>query len=106
MSMGPMSICKFGTVEGLLLLAILFGAVSVRGQQYASDQPSMGQVAQQRPAYLKHTGIEQHLDNPLPLKTAFTDEQHNTAALGHWIGNAPVILVLVYYKCAMLCPEV
>lgn len=94
------------TLKGSVLVATLFGTLSAHGQQYSGDQPSMGQVAQQRPSYLKHTGIEQHLNNPLPLKAVFTNEQRNTAALGHWIGKAPVILVLVYYRCAMLCPEV
>jgi protein SCO1/2 len=89
-----------------LLVAIFAGTLSAYGQQYSSNQPSMGQAAQQSPSYLKHTGIQQHLNHPLPLTAVFTDEQHNTGALGNWIGKAPVILVLVYYKCTMLCPEV
>lgn len=97
---------KYATVNKLLFLAILSGSLSAYGQQYSSEQPSMGQAAQQGPSYLKHTGIQQHLNSPLPLKATFTDEQRDTAALGHWIGKAPVILVLVYYKCTMLCPEV
>lgn len=66
----------------------------------------MGKAAQDIPSYLKQSGIEQHLNHPLPMNAVFTDEQRNTAALGHWIGNVPVILVMVYYKCTMLCPEV
>jgi protein SCO1 len=97
---------KYGIVKRLLLVAAFSGTLSAHGQQYSADQPSMGQAAQQIPSYLKHTGIEQHLNHPLPLKAVFTDEQRNTAALGHWMGKAPVILVLVYYKCALLCPEV
>ena len=101
-----MSIFKYGKVKGLLLLAILSGTVSAHGLQYSSDQQSMGKAAQELPSYLKQSGIEQHLNSPLPVKAVFTDEQRNTAALGHWIGGAPVILVMVYYKCTMLCPEV
>jgi protein SCO1 len=97
---------NYETVKSFLLVAILSGALPVHGQQYSGDEPSMGQTSQQVPTYLKHTGIEQHLNHPLPLKAVFTDAQRNTAALGHWIGKAPVILVLVYYKCTMLCPEV
>lgn len=100
-----MRVFKYRRVKGLLFMAILFGTLSVRGQQPAADEP-MGQGAQQLPSYLKHAGIEQHLNHPLPLKAVFTDEQRTTAALGHWMGKAPVILVLVYYKCTMLCPEV
>jgi len=89
-----------------LLAAILSSALAAQGQNSPVDQWSMGKAAQQLPSYLKHAGIEQHLNHPLPLKAVFTDEQHNTAPLGHWIGNAPVILVMVYYKCRSLCPEV
>lgn len=66
----------------------------------------MGKAAQQIPAYLQHTGIEQHLNHPLPLGAVFTDDQGVTAPLAHWIGKSPVILVMMYYKCRSLCPEV
>ena len=88
-----------------MLLAILCGALPAYGQ-YSSDQSSMGKAAQQIPAYLKHTGIEQHLNHLLPLNAVFTDGQGNTAPLAHWIGKSPVILVMMYYKCRSLCPEV
>lgn len=104
--MGLVKVLKYGTVEGLLFVAIFSSALAVQGQQYSADQLSMGKVSQQIPSYLKHAGIQQHLDHPLPLKTIFTDEQGSTAPLGHWIGNAPVILILMYYKCRSLCPEV
>jgi protein SCO1/2 len=97
---------NYVTVKRILLVAVLSAACSAHGQQYSGDSSSMGQVAQQLPSYLKHTGIEQHLNHPLPLSAVFTDEQHDTAALGHWIGKSPVILVMVYYKCRSLCPEV
>lgn len=105
-SVGSLRALKCEAVGGLLLLTILSGTLSAHGQQYAGDQPSMGKAAQQLPSYLKHTGIEQHLNNPLPLTAVFRDEQRNTATFGHWIGKVPVVLVLVYYKCTMLCPEV
>ena len=103
--MSPVRAFKHKLLKRLLVVGVLCGALGAQGQQSPGDQ-SMGQAAQQLPAYLKHTGIEQHLNHPLPLKTVFTDEQRNTAALGHWMGKAPVVLVLMYYKCAMLCPEV
>lgn len=101
-----MRLLKYAPVPGILFVAILSGALSANGQQYSGDQPSTGKAAQQLPSYLEHAGIEQHLNNPLPLKAVFTDEERDTAALGHWIHHAPVILVLIYYRCTMLCPEV
>jgi protein SCO1 len=105
-SMATVRVFTRETVKILFLATIVFGALAAQAQQYSADQPSMGKVAQQVPTYLKQAGIEQHLNHPLPLKAVFTDEQGNTAALGHWMGNAPVILVLMYYKCRSLCPEV
>ena len=94
------------TVKSLFFATILLGALAAQAQQYSADQPSMGKVAQQVPTYLKQAGIEQHLNHPLPLGAVFTDQQGNTAALGHWMGRTPVILVMMYYKCRSLCPEV
>lgn len=96
----------FGAIKRVVLVAILCGAIVAQGQQYSSDQSSMGTVAQQVPAYLKHAGIEQHLNHPLPLNAIFTDEQSSAAPFAHWMGKTPVILVMVYYKCRSLCPEV
>jgi protein SCO1 len=93
-------------VKRLLLLSILCAALPAYGLQYSGNQPSIGKTAQELPAYLKHSGIEQHLNDPLPLNTVFTDEQNTTAPLGRWIGKSPVILVMIYYKCRSLCPEV
>jgi len=93
-------------LKRFLLAAILCSTLPTHGQQYSADQPSMGESSQQIPTYLKHTGIQQHLNDPLPLKAVFTDAQGDTAPLDHWIGKAPVILVMMYYKCRSLCPEV
>ena len=93
-------------VKRWLLLTILCAALPAHGLQYSSNQPSIGTTAQQLPAYLKHTGIQQHLNHVLPLNTVFTDEQNTTAPFAHWMGKSPVILVMIYYKCRSLCPEV
>jgi len=76
-----------------------------RPQQYSAERP-IGLAAQQLPDYLKHAGIEQHLNRVLPLDVTFTDEARTTAPLSHWIGNRPAIIALLYYKCTMMCPQV
>lgn len=81
------------------------GASGLCAQQYSAEKP-MGATAQQLPAYLQHAGIEQHLNQTLPLDATFTDETGNTSALSHWIGKRPVVMALVYYQCTMMCPEV
>ena len=74
-------------------------------QSYDADKP-MGATAQQLPAYLAQAGIEQRLNQPLPMDAVFTDETGRTGKLQSWFDGRPVVLALVYYKCAMLCPQV
>lgn len=59
-----------------------------------------------RPPGLKNVGIEQHLNQQLPLDLAFRDENGKAVQLGDYFGKKPVILSLVYYRCPMLCSEV
>ena len=94
---------RWGKTLGAL---VLFGCtLGARSQQYSAERP-IGQTAQQLPDYLKHAGVEQHLNQTLPLNVSFTDESNTAAPLSHWLGGRPAILVLVYYKCTMLCPQV
>ena len=89
----------------LLFCAALLPAPAARAQQYSAEKP-IGATAQQLPAYLAHAGIEQRLGQPLPLTSTFTDSFGHTAPLQTWFSGRPVVLALVYYKCAMLCPQV
>jgi protein SCO1/2 len=88
------------------LLAVLACTPAVgRAQGYSADKP-LGTAAQQRPDYLAHAGLEQRLGQPLPMQAQFTDETGHTASLSNWFDGKPVVMALVYYKCAMLCPQV
>jgi protein SCO1/2 len=51
-------------------------------------------------------GIEQRLGEQVDLGLTFTDEKGEKVPLSKYFGEKPVILSLVYYKCAMLCPQV
>jgi len=59
-----------------------------------------------RPPGLKNVGIEQRLNQQVPLDLVFRDETGKTVRLGDYFGRKPVVLNLVYYKCPMLCSEV
>jgi protein SCO1/2 len=59
------------------------------------------------PEALKTVGIEQRLNEQLPLDTKFKDENGREVALGEYFGKGkPVVLALVYYECPMLCNQV
>lgn len=66
----------------------------------------MSPPANVRPPGLKNVGIEQRLNQQLPLDLSFRDESGKTVQLGKYFGEKPVILSLVYYRCPMLCSEV
>ena len=73
----------------------------------AGLEQSAGPTSTQRPSILSKVGIDQHLNDQLPLDLHFRDETGKDVRLGDYFGKQrPVILSLVYYRCPMLCGEV
>jgi protein SCO1 len=67
----------------------------------ASAQP-----AGVRPPVLKDVGIDQLLNNQVPLDLEFRDENGRTVKLAEYFKEKPVVLSLVYYDCPQLCTRV
>ena len=65
----------------------------------AQAREALGQTALSIP----DVGIDQHLNEQVPLDITFLDESGRTVRLGEYFGSKPVILTLVYYSCPMLC---
>jgi len=86
--------------RALLLLALSASALA-QGMAGIMSPP-----ANVRPPGLEGVGIEQRLNQQLPLDLAFRDETGKPVRLGDYFGKKPVILTLVYYHCPMLCNEV
>ena len=85
---------------GLMLAAALGGVACA---QYFTA-PETKTIA---PPGLQGVGIDQHLNEQVPLKLVFRDEQGKTVKLGDYFHDGrPVVLNLVYYECPMLCTEV
>ena len=82
----------FGALVGLL--ALIAGAPRVRAQ---------APPASHLPPAFRDVGIDQKLNQQVPLDIPFRDENGNTVALREFFGSRPVILSLVYYECPMLC---
>lgn len=72
-----------------LTLLLLFGAL-------AAAQPA-------GPPALEGVGIEQRLGQQVPLDLVFHDEMGRDIALGQYFQGRPVLLMLAYYECPMLC---
>lgn len=59
------------------------------------------------PPILGEVGIDQKLNEQIPLDAVFRDENGQEVKLGKFFNNGkPVVLALVYYECPMLCNEV
>jgi protein SCO1/2 len=78
---------------------------SLRAQVSSYGDKAMGPANDKPPAILNGVGIEQHLNQQLPLNLVFTDDQGKQVELGSYFGRLPAILALVYYQCPMLCSE-
>jgi len=55
------------------------------------------------PGPLRGVGLDQRLNEQVPLDLTFRDETGKTVQLREYFGEKPVILVLAYYECSMLC---
>ena len=58
------------------------------------------------PPELQGVGLEQKLNAQIPLDLAFRDETGKTVRIDQYFHSKPVILILAYYQCPMLCTYV
>jgi protein SCO1/2 len=58
------------------------------------------------PPVLRQVAFDQRLNEQVPLDLVFQDETGASVKLEDYFGSKPVILVLAYYRCPMLCTEV
>lgn len=58
------------------------------------------------PKALNDVGIDQKLNEQLPLELEFRNESGEAVKLGDFFGKKPVVLSLIFYECPMLCNQV
>ena len=92
----------------VVLLSILsvFSTVTWAQPRGPMSVPPAGLAASEQIPILREVGIDQKLDEQVPLDLEFTDEEGRTVRLGDFFGKRPVVLALVYYECPMLCTQV
>lgn len=97
----------FRAIKSAALTTLLAASLVALAQPPSSFMRGASQPASQvNPVDLKDIGIDQKLDQQLPLNLAFKDETGKTVMLGDYFeAGRPVILNLVYYTCPMLCSE-
>ena len=60
----------------------------------------------QLPEVVRNVGIDQRLNEQLPLDIEFRNEDGRLVTLAEFFHDKPVVLSLVYHECPMLCSEV
>ena len=71
-----------------------------------SSRPYEARAPSGLPKVFENVGIDQKLNEQLPLDLVFKDENGADVKLGDFFGKKPVVLSLVYYQCPMLCNQV
>jgi len=87
-----------------LLVAVVWAAAAPAAAQQPA--PQTGPSASAKPAALQGVAIEQRLGATVPLDSLLLDEAGQPVRLGRYFGKRPVVLVLAYYNCPMLCTQV
>src|SRR5271166_1698046 len=93
------------SVARLAALCAALLAPSLMAQVSSYGDKAVGPVNDKPPAILNGVGIQQRLNQQLPLNLTFTDDGGRQVALSSYFGKRPAILALVYYRCPMLCSE-
>lgn len=87
-----------------LALALCSLAASAQVASYGDKQTGEN-TGDQLPTVLQKVGVEQHLNQQLPLDAQFVDETGKQVHLGDYFGKHPALVSLVYFNCPMLCSE-
>src|SRR3954469_3012400 len=80
-------------------LVIVFSSFAIVAAFCAATCPAAVNVR-------RDVGIDQRLEAQLPLDLSFNDENGRSVHLRDYFDSRPVILVLAYYRCPMLCTQV
>jgi protein SCO1/2 len=65
---------------------------------------TLAQAQFARPVIARGVDLQQKLNSQIPLDLMFKDETGQAVPLRTYFGDKPVLLSLVYFKCASVCP--
>lgn len=91
-----------------LTAVVLAGALVPSGPARAQKTPAGAadnQVLDAQGAALKSVRLDQKLGQHVPLDAAFRDEDGKPVRFGDYFGEKPVALIMIQYRCTMLCTE-
>lgn len=98
-----------------IVCAVIAFSLVLAAASAAQAQGGVGGVEQQTgvpsnsatlPTILKGVGFSQEIGAQIPLDATFKDETGKTVQLRDYFGKVPVVLIMAYYRCPVLCSEV
>lgn len=90
-----LAVCSGANFFVWALMLLVTASLSLTGEVRAQSAPPLPDV-----------GIDQRLNNQVPLDLTFRDESGREVRLREYFTAKPVILTPVYYSCPMLCTQV
>jgi protein SCO1/2 len=86
-------VATLAVAVGLRLLTAVPALAHTGNEPYTKDE-----------AFLKEIAFDQKLGAQLPLDLPFTDDTGKAVRLGEYFGQKPVLMLITYFNCTMLCP--
>ena len=91
------------TIPNLLLTLLAVASVGIAAQPAQSQQV----LERDQVEELNGAVVDEQLGNFVPNNAVFTNHEGETVTFGDYFdGETPVILVMVYYECPVVCPVV
>jgi protein SCO1 len=88
------------------MIKIRFLFVSILAVLYMGTVVAQMATPTPPPNIMTDVGIDQRLNEHIPLDLSFRNEKGDTVKLADYFQSKPVIVSLVYYRCPMLCTQV
>jgi protein SCO1 len=98
--------CSNKIRNGFVLALLGICATASMWSQAAPRLQPGDAVPNQKPSILDQVGLDQRLNQQVPLDATFLDDHGQKVQLKQYFGSKPVILIMVYYQCPMLCTQV
>ncbi len=84
-------------------LTILFILIVSLTLPLSAQADHGGQTSDKEQQFLEGVGYDQKLDAQVPADLTFVNEAGQTVQFADFLGDKPIVLVMAYYECPMLC---
>jgi len=96
-----------GRADARVILYILLSMSSLVPPAHAQRGVPLGQgrESQAQATITREVRLDQRLDSTVAKDATFRDETGKPVRIGDYLGTRPIMLILIQYRCTMLCSE-